>query len=78
MLKRPSDEPEVRANLEKLFVEMQEMYPQDYQNKRRVNIKLIKEMILKMNGTISAEQYEHLFKRLESYAATFEELAVQI
>ena len=71
-------EPEVRVNLEKLFVGMQDMYPQEYQNKRRVNIKLIKEMILKMNGTITNEQFEHLFKRIDSYAATFEELAVQI
>lgn len=70
--------PEVREKLEQLFVGMQDMYPENYKNKRRVNIKLIKEMILKMNGTISNEQFEHLFKRIESYAATFEELAVQI
>jgi hypothetical protein len=70
--------PEVRAGLEKLFVGMQDMYPEDYQNKRRVNVKLIKEMILKMNNTITNEQFEHLFKRIESYADTFEELAVQI
>ena len=70
--------PEVRENLEKLFVNMQDMYPDEYRNKRLVNIKLVKEMILKMDGTISNEQFEHLFKRIESYAATFEELAVQI
>ena len=70
--------PEVREELEKLFVGMQDMYPEDYKNKRRVNIKLIKEMILKMNGSITKEQFEHLFERIESYAATFEELAVQI
>ena len=73
-----SAKPEVRQKLEQLFVGMQDMYPEDYKNKRRVNIKLIKEMILKMNGTISNEQFEHLFKRIESYAVTFEELAVQI
>jgi hypothetical protein len=33
---------------------------------------------LKVDSTISNEQFEHLFKRIESYAATFEELAVQI
>ena len=70
--------PQVRAGLEKLFVDMQEMYPEDYQNKRRVNVKLIKEMILKMNNTITHEQFDHLFKRIESYADTFDELAVQI
>jgi hypothetical protein len=70
--------PEVRENLEKLFVGMQDLYPQEYKNKRLVNIKLVKEMILQMNGTISSEQFEHLFKRIESYATTFEELAVQI
>ena len=73
-----TSKPEVRQQLEQLFAGMQDMYPEDYKNKRRVNIKLIKEMILKMNGTISNEQFEHLFKRIESYAATFEELAVQI
>jgi hypothetical protein len=78
LLNDAPDKPEVREKLEELFVGMQDMYPQEYQNKRRVNIKLIKEMILKMNGTISNEQFEHLFKRIESYAATFEELAVQI
>lgn len=70
--------PEVRAGLEKLFVNMQDMYPEDYKNKRRVNVKLIKEMILKMNNTITDEQFKHLFDRIESYADTFDELAVQI
>lgn len=78
LLYEDPSKPEVRENLEKLFAGMQDMYPEEYQNKRRVNIKLIKEMILKMDGTISNEQFEHLFKRIESYAATFEELAVQI
>ncbi len=78
LLYEDPSKPEVRENLENLFAGMQDMYPEEYQNKRRVNIKLIKEMILKMDGTISNEQFEHLFKRIESYAATFEELAVQI
>ncbi len=57
---------------------MHDMYPEDYKNKRRVNIKLVKEMILKMNGSITGRQFEHLFERIESYAAAFEELAIQI
>jgi len=77
MYQDPAQAP-VRQGLEKLFVGMQDMYPQEYKDKRRVNIKLIKEMILKINNTVTGEQLEHFFQRMESYAATFEELAVKI
>jgi len=69
---------QVRADLEKLFIDMQDMYPPEYQHKRDVNKKLIKEMILKLGPTISKKQFADLFDRIESYARTFEELSVQI
>ena len=78
LLYKDPHKPEVRAQLEELFVNMQEMYPAEYQQKVNVNKKLIKEMILKMEGSIRKDQFEHLFERIESYAQTFEELSVQI
>ena len=78
LLRQDAAKPEVRRNLEKLFMDMQDMYPQDYTYKRRVNTKLVKEMILKVNSTATPEQFQHLLRRIESYAETFDELSVQI
>lgn len=76
LLDQDPKDPEVRTKLEKLFAEQYKLYTPEYQQKRDVNMRLIKEMILKMEGTITQEQYEHLFERIESFARMFEELAV--
>lgn len=70
-------QPRVQEGLQKLFVNMQDMYSQEYRNKRRINIKLIKEMILQVSDSITNEQSEYLVNRIESYAGTLEELAAR-
>lgn len=78
LLNKDPAKPQVRESLEKLFIDMQAMYPPEYQQKRDVNKKLIIEMILKLGGTFNKAQLDYLFDRIESYAKTFEELSVQI
>ncbi|WP_455205363.1 DUF6279 family lipoprotein [Kaarinaea lacus] len=69
--------PEVRKKLEHLFVDPSDLYTPEYKNKRIVNKKLIKEMIIKMKPTMQDEQFTYLYKKIEKYAAIFEELSVE-
>lgn len=65
----------VREGLEKLFTRALDMYQPAYQHKRRVNIKLVKEMILAVDETLTQEQRRHFFDRIEYLATAFAELA---
>lgn len=68
---------QIRQQLEQLFIDPRFLYTKQYQNKREGNIKLVKQMLLELDSSITPQQFEHLIEQLDKFAIIFEELSVE-